>query len=261
MTMPDLQPLVITGTARSGTAYMGALMGGLGLRFGHEEIFGPRTRAFESWFGQNGDSSWLAAPFLDQIPEALIVHQVRHPLKVVRSLVGVKFLADRGAAFLTVDDVYTRVKWRTRERLLELGHVEESDKGPRPHKVYRRFVDTYVPEAWSADSLVERSLTYWVRWTEKVLRYREEERYLVHHLELMTPEGIAAILDRIGLQVTPAHIALAMSKLPPDLNTRKVATFDWAEIPDSPLKARAEEIADLLGYVADDPATPPQVAG
>jgi len=258
MPLPDLQHLVITGTARSGTAYMGALMGGLGLRFGHEEIFGPRSRSFVSWYGQNGDSSWLAAPFLDQVPEALIVHQVRHPLKVVRSLVGVKFLADRGAAFLAGDDAWTRIKWRTREKLLELGHVEESDKGPRPHKVYRAFVDTYVPEAWAADSLVERSLTYWVRWTEKVLQHRDEDRYQVHHLELMSPDSISAILRRIGLDVTAAHVALAMSKLPPDLNTRKVAKFEWADIPGSAIKVRAEELADLLGYVAAEPARPPR---
>src|SRR5690242_2679693 len=108
--MPDLslQPFVVTGCARSGTTYMSALLSGLGLRIGHEVVFGPRTRSFDGWQGQHGDSSWLAAPFLGDLGDAPVFHQVRHPLKVVRSLVGVRFFADRSAAFLHGDDLYTR---------------------------------------------------------------------------------------------------------------------------------------------------------
>ena len=172
MTTVDLRPFVVTGCARSGTAYTAAVLSGLGLRCGHEVVFGPRTRGFDGWHGQHGDSSWLAAPFLDQLGDALVFHQVRHPLKVVRSLVGVRFFADRGAAFLHGDDAYTRAKWAVRERLTAAGHVEQSDKGPRPHKVYREFVRTYAPELWEPATEVERSLRYWLTWTPPHPRHR-----------------------------------------------------------------------------------------
>src|SRR4051794_440119 len=199
--MPDLplRPFVVTGTARSGTAYTAMLLSGLGLRIGHEDVFGPRTRSFDGWHGQDGDSSWLAAPFLDQLPDALVLHQVRHPLKVVRSLVGVRFFADRSRLFLESDDAYTRVKWKVRESLMRAGHVPDSDHGPRPHKVYRAFLDTYEPGLWRFHTEAERALAYWVRWTHRIREHSGDERYRCYQLERLDPEHVSPLLGEMGL--------------------------------------------------------------
>ncbi|MCB0909178.1 MAG: hypothetical protein KDB63_18895 [Nocardioidaceae bacterium] len=253
----DLRPFVVTGCARSGTTYMAALLSGIGLRVGHEVVFGPRTRRFEGWQGQHGDSSWLAAPFLDQIDDALVFHQVRHPLKVVKSLVGVRFFADRGQIFLQGDDAYTRAKWKVREALMAAGHVERSAKGPRPHKVYRAYLDAYAPQLWRHPTEVERALDYWMTWTRLVTEKARPEHYDVHPVESLSPGFVAEMLWRVGLPVSDGHVALAMDKVPQDLNTRKVASLEWRDIPDGPLKRAAAAYAEELGYVPADPSARP----
>jgi hypothetical protein len=256
-----LRPFVVTGCARSGTTYMAAVLSGLGLRVGHEVVFGPRVRAFTGWHGQHGDSSWLAAPFLDQIDDALVFHQIRHPLKVVRSLVGVRFFADRGPAFLHGDDAYTRAKWAMRERLMASGHVEQSDKGPRPHKVYREYLRTYAPQLWEPATEAERALSYWLTWTRKVVATARPASYTAHHVERLDAEVIAAMLQRVGMSVAPSHVGLAMAKVPQDLNTRRIAAIEWSDLPDTPLRREAEQYAAHLGYTPADPSARPHQAG
>jgi hypothetical protein len=259
--MPDLtlRPFVVTGTARSGTAYLGALLDGLGLRCGHEDVFGPRTRSFDGWHGRDGDSSWLAAPFLGDLGDALVLHQTRHPLKVVRSLVGVRFFADRSRAFLDGDDLYTRAKWAVRERLMAAGHVARSEHGPRPHKVYRRFLDTYEPGLWELPTEPERALAYWVRWTRRIRDHAGSPSYRCHHLEDLDADMVSGLLAEVGLPVTPGHVALAMSKLPTDLNTRRVArTLEWSDLPAGSLTQEAETLAASLGYDVRDPSRAPR---
>ncbi len=238
---------------------MAEVLDGIGLRVGHEAVFGPRTRSFGGWDDRHGDSSWLAAPFLGEIGDAMVFHQVRHPLKVVRSLVGVRFFADRRPAFLHGDDLYTRLKWRARVQLMRAGHVPHSDHGPRPHKVYREFLATYAPGLWEPATQPERALAYWVTWTERVISGARAERYRRHHVERLDEETISTMLEQVGLPVAPAHVRLVMDKVPSDTNTKRVAELQWADLPDSPLKRRAEELAQELGYVAADPSVLPEV--
>jgi hypothetical protein len=258
MPAPELQPFVVTGCARSGTTYISAVLSGLGLRCGHEVVFGPRTRAFTGFGEQHGDCSWLAAPFLGQTGDALVFHQVRHPLKVVRSLLGVRFFADRGALFLRGDDLYTRVKWRLREQLAAAGHVEPSTKLHRPHLVYRGFLHEYAPQVWLPGSEAERALAYWVTWTRMIRELKDQPRYHVHHVEHLDAAAIAAMLRRVGLDVAEGHVALAMEKVPTDLNTRRVAPLEWSDLPDTALRREAAELAGELGYTVEDPRTAPR---
>jgi hypothetical protein len=259
MNTADLRPFVVTGTARSGTTYMAALLGGLGLDLGHEDLFGPRTRSFDGWHGKLGDSSWLAAPFLGDLGDALVFHQVRHPLKVARSLLGMKFLADRSGAYLLVDDAYCRAKWKIRERLMAAGHVPFSDHGPRPNKVYRDYVTTYAPQLWEPASEVERVLLYWHDWTRMVISNAKPDHYHRSHRETLSAEGIAELLGLVGLTVSPQHIALAMAKVPSDTNTYgPPPKLEWDEVPAGAIKDRVAALAEDLGY---DPADPRRTPG
>lgn len=79
-----MRPLIITGCARSGTLYIAEVLRALGFDAGHERLYSP-TRAGPV-APQTVEVSWLAAPH--RIDGALVVHQVRHPLKVVASLLA-----------------------------------------------------------------------------------------------------------------------------------------------------------------------------
>jgi hypothetical protein len=251
-----LRPFVVTGCARSGTTYASVALTRLGLRCGHEVVFGPDTRAFTGFRGQHGDASWLAVPFLDQLPDdTLVLHRVRHPLRVVRSLLGIRFFDDRSRAFLAGDVAYTAVKWRVREVLMRMGEVEQSEKGARPHRSYRRYVRTYAPEVWPEPTAAERALRYWAGWNRRVDAVAAAGRLEVrrHHVETLDDAGLADELAAIGLPVAPEHVALVTASLPRDTNTRRVATVDWEDLPDGPARWAAEKLALEYGY---DPRRP-----
>jgi hypothetical protein len=221
-------------------------------------VFGPRTRRFDGFGGQHGDSSWLAAPFLAQLPtDALILHRVRHPLKVVRSLLGVRFFTDRGRAFLTGDDFYTKVKWQVRQHLTRLGHVEPSDKGPRPHLAYRAYLRQYAPQVWAEPTPSDRALRYWCDWNQMILAHAGREGYRRHHVETLDDAAIAGMLAEIGVHVSPSHVGLVTERVPSDLNSRRLTDIGWDSLPDSPAKRDAETMAEQFGYDPHAPDRPP----
>lgn len=73
---------VVVGTGRSGSAYIAAVLSNAGLHCGHERWWNPDN---DRTPGLIGDSSWLAVPHLGSY-SGHILHQTRHPLKVLRSL-------------------------------------------------------------------------------------------------------------------------------------------------------------------------------
>lgn len=73
---------LITGSARSGTSWMASILSHL-VPCTHEGVFKTDNRlSLDSWVG--GEVSFAAVPWLDQV-QCPIFHQVRHPLKVIRS--------------------------------------------------------------------------------------------------------------------------------------------------------------------------------
>lgn len=120
--MIDLK-YIVTGTGRCGTVYMARLLTSVGVPCGHETIFD--NLGFEAaqmklaglspmcvshislmeyqttkdqwvsvpdWSGDLkeivADSSYMAAPFLDQFPNAKVVQVTRNPIKVIDSFVN-----------------------------------------------------------------------------------------------------------------------------------------------------------------------------
>jgi len=75
--------LIITGTGRSGTSYVSAVLSLAGCPCGHETMF-------TQFYPDNecpplpAEASWLAVPFIK--PEDKVVHLIRHPLKVIASM-------------------------------------------------------------------------------------------------------------------------------------------------------------------------------
>jgi hypothetical protein len=83
-----MRNFLVAATSRSGTTYTAMALSRLGFRCGHEQVFSPwKPWGFRGWGDFDGDSSCYAVPYLHQLPgETLIIHQVRDPLAVIRSI-------------------------------------------------------------------------------------------------------------------------------------------------------------------------------
>jgi hypothetical protein len=83
---------VVTGTPRSGTSYMSSLLRELGYDCAHERCFDPWHVTFAEERADTcrwGDSSWLAVPYLEDLPPSTrVVHVVRNPVDSINSIIG-----------------------------------------------------------------------------------------------------------------------------------------------------------------------------
>lgn len=75
---------VIASTGRSGLGYISKVLRNCGIDCGHEEYF-VRNEKHEPNLALDGDSSVWSVPHLANF-NGIIIHQLRHPLKVLTSL-------------------------------------------------------------------------------------------------------------------------------------------------------------------------------
>lgn len=127
---------LVTGLGHSGTKWAALLFSALGHECGHE-----RWHNFEPYQGMSTpDSSWLAVPNLDRLPAGTrVVHLVRDPLLVLRSMVHIGFLHDGNA-----------------------GHA------------YTAYVRRHRPEVWNAGDQLARAAAFVARW-DVPLEHRESK--------------------------------------------------------------------------------------
>ena len=88
---------VIVGTGRCGTGGVASHLTDLGIPCSHEGYFtpdGPTLRNPERPATAKGDASWLAVPFVKS-GDLPIVHLVRRPQDVIRSLYNIGFFDSR----------------------------------------------------------------------------------------------------------------------------------------------------------------------
>lgn len=106
---------VITAPSRSGTTYVANLLTEAGLQCGHEATINrwkPNYGMQDDWqeTPHLGESSFIAAPFLDQMPESVVkIHLVRPPLDVIRSICGIAHLGDREQPYVKFIDHHVGV--------------------------------------------------------------------------------------------------------------------------------------------------------
>ena len=216
---------LITGCGRSGTGYIAQLLSALGLPCGHEKIFSlpavvrEKLAWPETW---PGDSSWLAVPFLDELPEGTaVLHQVRDPLAVVRSFARIRFF-----------------------------------EGKEP---YRDFLERHLEGLAACDPL-EAGLRYWDEWNAKVeeAEHLEGLSYLRYRLEEMSEELVCRLLDHLGHPYDPLRVREVVVTHSTNYNTRGDRAADsgitWASLPECAAKTSAAARAKRYGY-------PPLTAG
>jgi len=89
---------LVVGTGRSGTGFMSRLLTMNGIPCGHEKVFKIRLPNVD--YAEcirstrlRGESSWLAAPHLDDIktsmaPDLQVIQITRNPIKVIKSFIA-----------------------------------------------------------------------------------------------------------------------------------------------------------------------------
>lgn len=109
---------VVVGTGRCGTGYVASVLNEVGIRCGHEDVYGPD--GVHPSRRLRGDASWLAAPSLDHF-RGVVWHLVRHPIAVVQSFLHLGFFRtepwdvykDYAARFVpfSADELDTAIRW------------------------------------------------------------------------------------------------------------------------------------------------------
>lgn len=220
---------VVTGMPRSGTRYASKLFTKLGIKCGHESIIDvPRPsvktslwRLFDPKYRQLiADASWPAAAMMDQLPEhTVIFHQVRNPVRVVRSLMGIEFFQRRPG-----------------------------------HKLYgyTEYAMQFVPHF---ESPLEQAMAFWLHWNELAESNgcsRTYVRYQLEHLGKGRPETLQQIANRLPTTTAEA-IAEAVASFRNDVNgRRRDESVSWDSLPAGELKSRIAKLALQYGYSQAD---------
>lgn len=199
--MSDIR-YVVTSLPRSGTKYISKVLNHFGFECGHEAHFNlGKCRTSDDREGIWGDASWMAAPYISELPPGTIVfHQLRDPLKVLNSNLppgGDSYFRtwDENAG-LDTDPLYEKsIPWK---RFI----WEHTNK-------WRWAWPEGVGEGPESPEEVARLVHWWTNWNLKIeyaATQRSDLRYIRYRLEDMSPDLIRSI----------AHV-IAGTKVPPRL--------------------------------------------
>jgi hypothetical protein len=242
----QVPPFLVTGAPRSGTTYTADVLANLGYWCRHERFFNPWKIPDRATYGQDGraDVSWLAVPFLDELPEGtLVVHQVRHPLRVISSFVGVRFFDFRFQRL-------TRWKY---ERAVKLWYSRRNADDPvrftvAPHYGYMK---RYCPEAFGERGEVAKAARQWLAWNERIERAERSPHleYRRIRIEDMGPDLLRDLTARLGgPEPSPEQLDAALQSVPTDRNSkRKGPKLRWSDLPDH-LRPPVQDLARDYGY-------------
>lgn len=171
---------LVTGTGRCGTVYMARFLTEIGIKCGHEAVFGPKgiDDATEkltkdspqlvtsdcskdgdakdgdaSWFDSNNvmaESSYMSAPYLDHplLEDTKVIHLIRDPLLVLSS-----WFSD--IHFFSLTD----------HKVQQLG-------------CYKEFIMSHIPRINEEETEIEKTARYIIEWT-KMIKNSKKEKLLV----------------------------------------------------------------------------------
>lgn len=210
---------VTVGTGRCGTTWLSDVLTKAGCTTGHEDVWTPNGYTdLWWWHGDDGavhelrgDVSLYAAPFLSDW-DGPVLHQVRHPLDCIGSLVG----------------------WRL-------------PSWPNKQGAGGEFVWDHL--SWgSCGQQVVDSARYWCDWNEMCERGRT---YLRYRVEDASPRLVCDLMDFVGEPVSPLAVEAAHKAFQP-LSYRAAAdrapvALSWDDIP-QPERGQVKRLAARYGY-------------
>jgi hypothetical protein len=224
---------IVTGCSRSGTTYMSVLLSELGLVCGHERVFNifPVTELappfdYEKMFGdKDGDSSFLAVPYIKDLPEGTVVlHQVRHPVHVIRSHMGIRyFAADYQPTMYLADN----------------------------HPDFLNFIGRHCPEIFSDEDELRRTMRYWVQWNKMAEEgaTASNVRYLRYRVEALDLRLLEQIIELLQIRVSALKTSQALASISRSTNARlRDDAISWDALPEGRLKSDIAKLAAEYGY-------------
>jgi hypothetical protein len=229
---------VVTGCARSGTLFIAQALSGLGHPCDHEVLFNPDTKRVPDFGAAEGDVSWLAAPFISDLPAGtVLLHQVRDPLATVRSLVGMR-------VFQTKPHPLMQLRYR-------LQHHRVRFARPIANPRFVRFAADHCPEAFEPDDETSRAAAYWVRWNCMIedAADRAHLTYRRYRVEDLDDDLLTEFDHLLGGSATPAEVAAIRTGLGTSTHrARQVDALTIADIRDSTIRSRLARLAAEFGY-------------
>jgi hypothetical protein len=143
------------------------------------------------WNGADGESSFLAVPFLP-LDDVVVLHQVRHPLEFARSMLGTELLADH-----------------------------------RRDKPFPTAIARHAPEVYEPARPPERAALMWRIWNTRA----EPHADLTYHVEDLDEALLLEIAELIELDLSEEQAAGALASVPTDVNRRqRIEGLQWARI-------------------------------
>jgi hypothetical protein len=235
---PTRPTFVVTGCPRSGTLFTAEALSRLGHRCGHEQVFNPFVTDRFSFGSAQGDVSWLAAPFLDRLPEgSVVLHQLRNPLAVITSLLGQRFLQTKPHPLMLL-------RYRLQYHRVRLAR-------PITNPLFIRFADRHCPGIFSFDDEPTRCAFFWVAWTERVTRAASIPHVAYERFRIEDLDG-PALLDichRLGGGQSLGEVERVRSELGTETHrARRVDPVALDQITDRSVRSRLVEMAAELGY-------------
>lgn len=159
--------LIVTGTGRSGTGFAAQWLISIGIPAGHEIFFShgglPAAKRMlaRRYHEVVADCAWEAAPYLNSAPlrDALVIHQVRHPKKVIESCMRVPI-------------------------------------GRMP--TYAFFLERHLPQLRGYIGELNKTACRWVFWNRMIENAIQERRHYFWRIEDGT-DGLLQWLDKCGM--------------------------------------------------------------
>lgn len=210
--------LLITGTPRSGTVFISKVISALGVRCRHEFVFDSGDCAFHPTRLPEVDVevSWVAPPLLDKLPDSVpLLHQVRHPLKVIRCILHNHFL-----------------------------------RPGTEHIHIKRFMVDSCNDIDLTDEL-DAAIKFWIQWNEMIEPYAIRR----FQIEQMTPRALQSILKAIGTDKMLDEIRTALELVPKDANRcvgDHSEELTWATVMRSESGEELSKLATKYGYSTVD---------
>lgn len=199
--------LVVCGTGRCGTTTLARTLTELGLPCGHESCF--TVLGIFQPPGLEADSSWPAAPYLFGL-DCPVLHLVRHPLEVLNSMEGIRFLD---------------------------GGITENNC------LYEQYARRFVPELDGLTDSRERHMRFIVSWNRRI----EARAVRRVQLEESNPRLLAELLGDLGLGLSGAIREGAPPALAKE-NSRRRSALSLEDLPRGGLRDEFVAQGEAYGY-------------
>jgi hypothetical protein len=218
-----LPHFVVTGCARSATTYTAQLLSAAGAPCTHEAVFGPRTARFSGWGAASGDSSWLAVPFLEELPaETVVVHQLREPRRAIDALVRFQLFSTSGSGLGRSARALMRhlrgggVRAFTRA----LDPRRRLARGVRLRGDFSSFLQQHCAEAFLEPNDVARATRHWIVWNDRIERASKAAGlpYVQMQIERLDAAALSSVLDTLGRSTDGSVVSAALASVGKEAN-------------------------------------------